>query len=85
MSIFWKDTVSAVWLNTVHCIWQDNLSVSTTPFHYGDWRDYAGTGMWAVENGHESLIALKGQGVWPFVEQEDKWGYLNNPRWRDQT
>lgn len=25
----------------------------------------------------------KGEGVWNFTEQPDKWGYLNNPRWAD--
>lgn len=25
----------------------------------------------------------KGEGPWPFTEQLDKWGYLNNPRWTD--
>ena len=23
----------------------------------------------------------KNQEIWTFEEQEDKWGYLNNPRW----
>ena len=26
----------------------------------------------------------KGAGPWPFKEQLDKWGYLNNPRWSAQ-
>lgn len=26
----------------------------------------------------------KGAGPWPFTEQLDKWGYLNNPRWSAQ-
>ena len=26
----------------------------------------------------------KNLGPWPFVEQPDKWGYLNNPRWSNQ-
>jgi len=28
--------------------------------------------------------AYKGQGSWDFVEQVNKWGYLNNPRWSSQ-
>ena len=24
---------------------------------------------------------FKGIGPWPFIEQQNKWGYLNNPRW----
>jgi hypothetical protein len=24
----------------------------------------------------------KGQGAWAFTEQQNKWGYLNNPRWK---
>ena len=44
-------------------------SMVTAPqsiFRYGDWRDY------------------KGDRTWPnnFVEQPNKWGYLNNPRWQ---
>ena len=27
----------------------------------------------------------KNLGPWPFVEQPDKWGYLNNPRWSSQA
>lgn len=65
---------------------RDILRITTYPVslfpEYGDWRDdVLGEGPWACEQSPD-FMAFKGEGVWPFVEQQNKWGYLNNPRWQ---
>lgn len=46
--------------------------------------DNKGSGPWAAGNGHKSLVDLKNQGVWPFTEKQNVWGYINNPRWQSE-
>lgn len=35
------------------------------------------------QNVVSNWLLIKGSGPWDFVEQPNKWGYLNNPTWKD--
>lgn len=47
----------------------------------GYWKDdIDNSPVWSLDQS-QWVLENRGEGVWPFIEQPDIWGYLNNPRW----